>query len=283
MNPQPDIAASDTRVMKSMAFWPSRPPAPLKVEWERMTTRQIVPIARDGWANYSISEWELNAASWQDFHPHSEYNLVLEGELFVAAGGDVQVIGPGDVARVPAGRMGRYWSPGHTRMIGVYGPNPEGVNSSGFAYWPLDTGPSEHPNDPSAEDPLEHIPGFNGIDIWRDGPTLPERPEWIGNRGRFITDSPQSGSWTEPILSAWELDRAAWTDRHQHTEFNFLVDGELEVECSGEILVLRAGDSVEIAAGEVATYRAREYARMVAVYGPNPLGLASSDFRYESI
>lgn len=266
-----------------MAFWPNSVPQPLKPEWNRMGTRQIVPICKDGWGNYSISEWDLKAASWQDFHPHSEYNMVLEGELFVAAGGDVKVLQPGDVARVPAGRMGRYWAPEYARMVGVYGPNPEGDASAGFEYWALDNDAEIHPADPTAEDPLEHLPGFTGVEIWRASPNMPERPEWDRNRGRFITHSPQSGPWNDPVLSTWELESAAWTDRHPHTEFNFVVAGELIVEVAGERVVLHAGDSVEIAPGQLARYSAPEFAHMVGVYGPNPHGLVSTDFHYESI
>lgn len=284
VNPQEQlIDARSAWRTDNLAFWPRDTPKPLKPEWDKMGTRQIVPIAKGGWGNYSISEWDLRAASWQDFHPHSEYNMVLEGELYVAAGGDVKVLGPGDVARVPAGHMGRYWAPQYARMLGVYGPNPEGDASTGFEYWPLDAGAEIHPADPTSEDPLMHLPEFQGVEIWRVNPNRPDRPEWVGNRGRFITNSPQAGSWNDPILSTWELEHAAWTDRHPHTEFNFVVEGELIVESGGDRVILQAGDSVEIAAGQLARYCAQDYAQMVGVYGPNPHGLASSDFHYESI
>ena len=32
-------------------------------------------------------EWELKGESWTDWHPHIEYNFVIDGQLFVESGG----------------------------------------------------------------------------------------------------------------------------------------------------------------------------------------------------
>jgi hypothetical protein len=49
--------------------------------------RVIIPPAQGGWSEPALYEWELTAESWTDEHPHSEYNFVIEGQLFVEAGG----------------------------------------------------------------------------------------------------------------------------------------------------------------------------------------------------
>jgi len=49
--------------------------------------RVIVPPLKGGWSEPAVFEWELTAESWTDEHPHSEYNFVIEGQLFVESGG----------------------------------------------------------------------------------------------------------------------------------------------------------------------------------------------------
>jgi ethanolamine utilization protein EutQ (cupin superfamily) len=71
-------------------------------------------------------EWELTGESWSDQHTHDEYAYVLEGRLFVECGGVTVEAGPGDVIRVPAQAVGRYWAPDYARIFGIYGPNPLG-------------------------------------------------------------------------------------------------------------------------------------------------------------
>ena len=61
--------------------------------------------------------WELTAESWTDEHPHSEYNFVIEGQLFVECGGVTVEAQTGDVVRVPAGAVGRYWAPKYASII----------------------------------------------------------------------------------------------------------------------------------------------------------------------
>jgi mannose-6-phosphate isomerase-like protein (cupin superfamily) len=85
--------------------------------------RAIVPTTPGGWTEPVLSEWELTAESWTDQHPHSEYNFVIEGELFVEAGGITVEARAGDVVSVPAGAVGRYWAPKHARLLAIYGPS----------------------------------------------------------------------------------------------------------------------------------------------------------------
>jgi hypothetical protein len=115
-------------------FWAARPLQNMKPEWSRMGTRLICPDSLDKWDGFALSEWELSAASWEDFHPHSETNFVVAGELHIECDGQIVVLGPGDAARVNAGRVGRYWAPVYARMVAVYGPNPDGLESNAFKY-----------------------------------------------------------------------------------------------------------------------------------------------------
>jgi mannose-6-phosphate isomerase-like protein (cupin superfamily) len=85
--------------------------------------RVILPPSPGGWTEPAVFEWELNAESWTDQHPHCEYNFVLAGELFVESGGVTVAAQAGDLVRVPAGAVGRYWAPHHARLLAVYGPS----------------------------------------------------------------------------------------------------------------------------------------------------------------
>src|SRR5215475_7022913 len=84
--------------------------------------RVILPATRGGWSEPVLFEWELTAESWTDEHPHSEYNFVIEGQLFVESGGVTVEAQAGDVVRVPAGAVGRYGSPTYARLLAIYGP-----------------------------------------------------------------------------------------------------------------------------------------------------------------
>lgn len=68
-------------------------------------------------------EWELSGESWTDWHPHVEYNYVLDGHLFVESGGVTVEARSGDLVSVPANTQGRYWAPQYARMLAIYGPN----------------------------------------------------------------------------------------------------------------------------------------------------------------
>jgi mannose-6-phosphate isomerase-like protein (cupin superfamily) len=85
--------------------------------------RVIVPPAQDGWSEPVLFEWELTAESWTDQHPHSEYNFVIEGQLFVETAGVTVEAKAGDVVHVPAGSVGRYWAPTYARPLAIYGPS----------------------------------------------------------------------------------------------------------------------------------------------------------------
>ena len=85
--------------------------------------RVILPPLQGGWSEPALFEWELTAESWTDQHPHSEYNFVIEGQLFVESGGVTVEARAGDVVRVPPRAAGRYWSPTYARLLSIYGPS----------------------------------------------------------------------------------------------------------------------------------------------------------------
>src|SRR5258708_23433566 len=85
--------------------------------------RVIIPPLQGGRSEPALFERELTAESWTDEHPHSEYNFVIEGQLFVEAGGVTVEAQTGDVVRVPAGAVGNYWAPRHARLRSIYGPS----------------------------------------------------------------------------------------------------------------------------------------------------------------
>ena len=101
--------------------------------------RTIVPPSPGGWSEPVLFEWELAAESWTDQHPHSEYNFVIEGELFVESGGVTVQARTGDVVRGPAGAVGRYWAPRYARLLAIYGPS-QGEPSQRLGYHKLADG-----------------------------------------------------------------------------------------------------------------------------------------------
>ena len=103
----------------------------------RLRSRWVLEPAGEAWDGFALSEWELTAAGWSDRHPHSETNVVLEGELHVESGGVTVVAVVGDTVTVPAGQVGRYWAPVHARMMAIYGPNPRGEHATDLGYWEL--------------------------------------------------------------------------------------------------------------------------------------------------
>jgi mannose-6-phosphate isomerase-like protein (cupin superfamily) len=88
--------------------------------------RAIIPPVQGGWSEPRLFEWELTAESWTDEHPHSEYNFVIEGQLFVESGGVTVEAHAGDVVQVPAGAVGKYWAPTYARLLAIYGPSSGG-------------------------------------------------------------------------------------------------------------------------------------------------------------
>jgi hypothetical protein len=95
--------------------------------------RVIIPPSAGGWSEPALFEWELKEESWTDEHPHSEYNFVIEGQLFVESDGVTVEARAGDVVRVPAGAVGRYWAPIYARLLAIYGPS-DGQPSRRLAY-----------------------------------------------------------------------------------------------------------------------------------------------------
>lgn len=90
-------------------------------------TRWFTKPSTEGWTQPVMMEWELTGESWTDRHAHDEYAYVLEGTLFVDCDGVTVEASLGDMVRVPAGSIGRYWTPVYARMLGVYAPNPDGT------------------------------------------------------------------------------------------------------------------------------------------------------------
>jgi quercetin dioxygenase-like cupin family protein len=95
--------------------------------------RAIIPPTPGGWSEPALFEWELKQESWTDEHPHTEYNFVIEGQLFVESGGVTVEAHAGDVVRVPPGAVGRYWAPHYARLLAIYGPS-DGQASKRLGY-----------------------------------------------------------------------------------------------------------------------------------------------------
>lgn len=97
----------------------------------------ILPAPPSGWDGPAMGQWELEDAVIVDCHPFDEINLVLEGELTVRTRDGEVVAGVGDAVRVSAGTPAEYRSRGHrSRMLYVYGPNPEGSSSEMYSRLP---------------------------------------------------------------------------------------------------------------------------------------------------
>lgn len=116
----------------------------LREDWPGMRTRYILDPGGDSWEHFAISEWELERAGWTDAHPHDEINIVIDGELHVETNGETVVLHAGDTVTVTAGSTGSYWAPRHARMIGIYGPNPDGAVSDYIRYWDIDAPAAEN-------------------------------------------------------------------------------------------------------------------------------------------
>ncbi|WP_231391805.1 cupin domain-containing protein [Arthrobacter sp. 35W] len=118
-------------------FWPATSLPLMKDEWPRLRCMFINALPVGAWDDFILSEWDLRACGWEDFHPHTETNFVLEGELHIQTEGKTVILKPGDSARVNPGRTGRYWAPDYARMVTIYGPNPHGLESHSFRYFEL--------------------------------------------------------------------------------------------------------------------------------------------------
>lgn len=104
-----------------------------------MRSRWIIPPDPAGWDGFVLSEWELTGAGFRDHHPHTEVNLVIEGELHVEADGVTVIAGVGDTVVTPAGSVGSYWAPVRARMVAVYGRNPNAEETQYLSYWEVAT------------------------------------------------------------------------------------------------------------------------------------------------
>lgn len=93
-----------------------------------------------------------------------------------------------------------------------------------------------------------------------------------------VTDGP-GAAWSDVAIHEWELEGEGWEDLHPHDETTYLLAGELVIECGGASVTLHPGDAAVVRGGHLGRYLARGYARMLAIYGPNPSGAQSSRFR----
>ena len=101
----------------------------------------------------------------------------------------------------------------------------------------------------------------------------------LGKRSRWVR-RPDPTGWEEPVIAEWELRAAGWADIHPHTETNFVLAGQLYVQSGDVTVVATKGDSVTVPAGHVGRYWAPVFARMVAIYGPNPQGTQTETIEY---
>lgn len=68
----------------------------------------------------------------------------------------------------------------------------------------------------------------------------------------------------------WQLRAQEWSDEHDHDEWVYVLDGELQVEADGVQVVAGPGALVRVQAGSRGAYRAPGHARVLSVYGPRP-------------
>lgn len=132
-----------------------------------------------------------------------------------------------------------------------------------------------------AERPVASDLDGDAVVLWPGEDLAARFDHWPGMRSRWIIPPTKEG-WDKFALSEWELEKAAWTDLHHHVEVNVILEGELTVECDGLTVVGTRGDTVRVGAGKLGRYSAPVYARMLAVYGPNP-GREDEEFSYEPI
>ncbi|MDJ0339062.1 cupin domain-containing protein [Cryobacterium sp. PH31-O1] len=123
--------------LPTLDYWPTKLMTPMKDEWPRLRCRFINADPVGAWDDVILSEWELEACGWEDFHPHTETNFLLQGELHIETDGKTVILKPGDSARVNPGRTGRYWAPVYAHMFTIYGPNPQGLESHSFRYFEI--------------------------------------------------------------------------------------------------------------------------------------------------
>jgi mannose-6-phosphate isomerase-like protein (cupin superfamily) len=115
-------------------------------------------------------------------------------------------------------------------------------------------------------------------------PRVTLKPDTRGRRSGcetitgHLTDDP-GVAWDDVAIHEWELEGEGWEDLHPHDETTYLLEGELVIESDGTSVRLRPGDAAVVRGGHLGRYLAFGYARMLAIYGPNPSGAQSSQFR----
>jgi quercetin dioxygenase-like cupin family protein len=107
-------------------------------------------------------------------------------------------------------------------------------------------------------------------------PTVHPAAELCGAPRRHAFIAPDPNGWPTVALMEWELTAEEWVDEHPHDELNYVLEGTLFVTSDGETVEVTEGSVVCVPAGSTGIYRAPERARMLAIYGPNPHGLAST-------
>src|SRR5262245_13254897 len=129
-------------------------------------------------------------------------------------------------------------------------------------------------------DPAAEVDRFVGA--WRVL-VQTSRVELSSNPGRERIRTGRRAIGHDTVVGEWILERAAWTDRHNHEELNYVIEGELHVTYDGETYEAHAGDVVIVPAGRRARYEAPVFARMVFVYGPSRDGHATFDGEYHEL
>jgi len=105
-----------------------------------------------------------------------------------------------------------------------------------------------------------------------DAPLTRDESKAAEPRHRWV-NYPSPEGWIEPVLSFWELTGEAWTDHHAQIEWDYIIEGQLFLEVDGVEMEFNKGDIARIPPGKLGRYRAPVYAKMLAVYGPNPAGV----------
>jgi quercetin dioxygenase-like cupin family protein len=214
-----------------------------------------------------IVDWTLLRQEACDVHPYDEFAYVLEGTLVMESGGHDVRVQAGQAAMVPAGSIGRYWTPGHVRMISLGGPNPDGAPSTFFGARSLVDG----------SEPLVVDASHASAAVRAAPPVLLRRTEVPGGGRRYRFDSGigTAQAWTSLVLGEWELRVQAQEVCHPFDHFVFVIEGTLLATADGRTTAAGAGTLLEISAGTPVRYAAPASARVLEIYGPNVAGASS--------